>query len=474
MNKRGWMLTLLMAMGPVAHAQQKVGEVQHLQGMATAQQAGGSLRFMVKGDPVLAGDTLTTTDKGFAVVGLSDGSKITLRPATTFAIEKYSQVVGEESAVLRLFKGGLRAVSGLINRTKPGSMEFRTLTATVGIRGTSFDARLCAEDCRAEERTAEGRPPVATVPAADMVVARVVRLTGEATALQTGQAGQGGQTARRLVEGAPLYAGDEVKTNAGGVAVIGFRDQSRLALNPETAFRITGFSYKRPKQPDNIAIYLLKGGLRVFTGLIGKQDPKAMALQTRLSTIGVRGTGMDISCEGPCADSAAGDQAAPPVPGQGDGLFMVTWLGQTYFVVPAAELDVNLGTAGFVGGDRAARLLPAVPDFMSAFAAPRPDQMEIDWQRLFGAVGFSGGDGLYVFVRDGYVSLLSALGQTDLGIGETGYLGANGPPQRLEGVPRFLSDDPFPIPELFSASETRILQLFGATLGQPGQDICRL
>ena len=65
-------LCLLVSMG--AGAQQKAGEVQHLQGMATAQQAGGTVRFLVKGDTVLAGDTLTTTDKGFAVLALGDGS----------------------------------------------------------------------------------------------------------------------------------------------------------------------------------------------------------------------------------------------------------------------------------------------------------------------------------------------------------------------------------------------------------------
>ena len=459
-------LCLLVSMG--AGAQQKAGEVQHLQGMATAQQAGGTMRFLVKGDTVLAGDTLTTTDKGFAVLALGDGSKITLRPATTFAVESFAYETAQDGAVLRLLRGGMRAVTGLINRRNPGSVQIRTSTATIGIRGTSFDARICGDDCRQEENALAGRPnPPQPVPPADSVVARVVRLKGEASAVQAGK------PARKLQEGAPLYTGDEVRTSNDATAVLGFRDQSKLSLNPDTAFRITGFSYNRPKEPDSFAAYLLRGGLRVFTGLIGKGDPKAMSLSTRLSTIGIRGTGMDISCDGPCAEPPV-TMPVSPVPARTDGLFMVTWLGQTYFSGSCGDLDVNTGAGGFVGADCAARTLAAIPDFMLAFEAPRPDEVEVDWTKLFGATASTGADGLYVFVRDGAVSLITGLGQTDLGVGETGYAGADGQSRRLNPVPRFMSDDPFPIPEFFSQSERRILQLFGATLGQPGQEICRL
>ena len=464
----GLLLGLALLGGTAAQAQTRAGEVQHLQGMATAQQSNGAVRFLVKGDAILEGDTLTTTEKGFAVVQLGDGSKITLRPATVFAVERFAQDQANEGAVLRLFKGGMRAISGLINRRNPGAMEVRTSTATIGIRGTSFDARLCGDDCRLEDNAALSHSkPATAVPPADSVVARVVSVRGEAAAVQTGK------SPRRLVDGAPLYAGDEVKTAADGIAVIGFRDETRLSLNPETAFRITGFSYRNPNASDNIALQILRGGLRVFTGLIAKSDPKSMSLRTRLSTIGIRGTGMDISCEGPCAEDGP-DTPTSATPAQGEGLFMVTWLGLTYFGPPASDLDIPLGQAGFVGTARVARLLDGVPAFMLNFAAPRPDGLSIDWQQLFGAIPASGEDGLYVFVRDGAVSLRTGRGVSELGIGETGFLGADGLPRRLEGVPRFMSDDPFPIPELFSQPETRILQMFGTTLGQPGQEICRL
>ncbi len=471
------LLLCLFAAAPPAQAQTRAGEVQHLQGMATAQQAGGGLRFLVKGDAIAEGDIITTTEKGFAVLSFTDGGKITLRPSTSFAVEKYAHNGGSEFAVLRLLKGGLRAVTGLINKRNPGSLQFTTATATIGIRGTSFDARLCGEDCRQDERAAQGRPtPPLPVPPADSVVARVVKVSGEATALQTGKA------ARRLEDGAPLYAGDEIKTGPDGIAVLGFRDQSRLSLNPQTAFRINGFTYNRNREPDNFGLQLLRGGLRVFTGLIGKKEPKVVYIKTITSTVGIRGTGMDLSCEGPCADPSLEPLPAPatppvagaPGPDRNDGLFMRTWLGTTYFRVAAGDLDVNTDSTGFVGNDQTARILPATPEFMLNFAAPRPDQIEMDWINLFETQTSTGADGLYMFVRDGHVALSTPLGRSDYGVGETGFVGADGIPRRIEPAPRFISDDPFPIPETFTQSETRILQLFGATLGQPGQDICRL
>jgi len=453
-----------------ADAQQRAGEVAHLQGMATAQQPGAGMRFLGRGDPVLEGDVLTTTDKGFAVVTLADGTRFTLRPSTSFALERYSQTQGAESTVMRLFKGGMRMVSGLIGKRNPGGVELRVSTATIGIRGTSFDARICGEDCRQEGMAAAlpGDPGMRTAPTPP-IIARVVRSSGDVAASQPGQ------PARPLGVGAALYEGDDVRTGTGGVAVIGFRDQSKVSINPQTVMRIDGFAYNKPQTSDNVALSLLKGGLRVFTGLIGKNLPNAYTVRTRTSTIGIRGTGMDISCEGTCVDASLGEPPPPPPdpidPKKPDGLFMLTWEGGSYFLL--GPLDVPLDRVGFIGTDGIGRLLAGTPDFFNDFGSPRPDQVDVDWDNLFASVQPSGADGLYVVVRDGHVFLLDR-SRTDLGVDEAGFLGADGLSRRLAFIPGFLTRDPYPIPELFSGSERQIFQLFGVTLGQPGQEICRL
>ncbi len=467
--------SLVFALLPsIASAQQKAGEMTHLQGMATAQQPGSEFRFLGRGDAVLEGDVITTTDKGFAVVTLADGTKFTLRPATTFAIERFAHDQGTENALMRLFKGGMRVATGLIGKRNPGGMEVRTVVATIGIRGTSFDARICGEDCRQETPAAGSRSAQVTTGGAAVtqapVVARVVQANGEVSAALPGQA------RRALAGGAALYEGDDLRTGPGATAVIGFKDQSKLSLNPETVLRLDAYVYDRPQSADNVALALLKGGMRVFTGLIGKRQPAAVTVRTVVSTIGIRGTGMDISCEGPCADPSVGSGADAPIdpanPKAGDGLFLLTWDGGTYFAV--GPLDVPLDKAGFIGREGVARLLDPVPEFLKNMEAPRPDRVDVDWDNLFATVAPSGNDGLYVAVREGHVFLLSGNSRVDLGAGEAGYVGREGSAQRIEPTPGFMLDDPFPLPERFSQSEGQILQLFGVTLGRPGQEICRL
>jgi hypothetical protein len=111
---------------------------------------------------------------------------------------------------------------------------------------------------------------------------------------------------------------------------------------------------------------------------------------------------------------------------------------------------------------------------MSGFVSPRPDTVEVDWSALFGGTAYDGEDGLYTLVRDGYVFVDASGGHLDMGPGEASVVGADGTPRRLDPVPAFLLNDPFPTPEDFDASSSLVLQLFGATLGTPGQEMCEI
>lgn len=455
---------------PQALAQPAAGQVSHLQGMATAQQPNGGYRFLARGDTVLEGDVISTTDRGFAVVSLTDGTKFTLRPSTTIALDKFSTEQGSEAALMRLLRGGMRMVTGFVNKRNPAGFELRVKTATVGIRGTSFDARICGEDCR-QEGIAPQSPNRVVPGLTDVgpVVARLVQARGSITATQPGQ------PARVLSVGAALYQGDDLRTADDGVAVIGFRDRSKVAVNPGTVMRIDSYVYDRPQQANSFGLSLLKGGMRMVTGLIGRNDPRAFTVKTLTATIGIRGTGMDISCEGPCVDPSLGPTpagASTVEPGKGDGLFMATWEGTSYFFV--GPLDVSANQVGFIGNDGLGRILRTVPQFLNEQAAPRPDQVDVDWDSLFATIVPADADGIYVFVRDGHVYVTSGGSRVDLGVGEGGFVGADGRALRMSPVPGFLTGDPYPIPELFSQSERPVFQLFGITLGQPGQEICRL
>lgn len=468
-------LMLSMATGS-AMAQNRVGQVDFVQGMTTAQQGKNAVRFVANGDPLFEGDVVTTTDRGYAILSLADGTRVTLRPATTFVIDQFVQGGSDEKAQIRLLKGGLRAVTGAIGKRNPDAVRVATPVGNIGIRGTSFDARLCGDDCRKEQNQGRSRSSrAAVVPDPDTVIGRVVQITGKVSA------SRGTASARALDVGSPVLVGDRIVTERQSTAVIAFRDQSRVSIEPQSVFRVDAYSFGRPNTEDRSAMRLLKGGLRALSGQIGKNNPGGVSVTTTVAVIGIRGTGMDISCEGPCAEEAAPvREICQPVatrgrdPGCGDGLFLHTWLGRTFISNGNRELDVDTDRVGFTGSDRQARLLGDIPVFMRNFASPRPDQVDIAWDALFGLDFYRGESGLFTLVRDGFIFLDTKEGLLDLGPGEGGVVGDDFRPRRLNPVPFFMTDDPYPTPESFDPNDPVVLEIFGAMMGDPGQNFCAI
>ncbi len=54
----------------------------------------------------------------------------------------YAPNMEEYSMVIKLFKGTVSYLSGLIARLSPGATRFETPTASLGIRGTNFLAKV--------------------------------------------------------------------------------------------------------------------------------------------------------------------------------------------------------------------------------------------------------------------------------------------------------------------------------------------
>lgn len=120
------------------------GQVQHLSGTLHVQRADGSIRILSEKSQVLTGDIVSTERDSYAQIKMTDGGQITLRPNTQLRIEGYQFSEKEpekDNFVFALLKGGLRAVTGLIGkRVNRDAYKLRTATATVGIRGTDFNA----------------------------------------------------------------------------------------------------------------------------------------------------------------------------------------------------------------------------------------------------------------------------------------------------------------------------------------------
>ncbi|MBX2869197.1 MAG: FecR family protein [Acidiferrobacterales bacterium] len=151
MKKLLCVLVFLLLVPPQAFANTAIGNVLIAKGVVTASINNSGLRTLSKGSEVFLGETVSTASDSFVVLKMTDQSKLSLRPSSEITLEKFTQESGKEEALFDLIKGGLRAISGDIGKKRPEEFKVETSIATVGIRGTDFIVRLCAEDCSAEE-----------------------------------------------------------------------------------------------------------------------------------------------------------------------------------------------------------------------------------------------------------------------------------------------------------------------------------
>ncbi|AMC33163.1 FecR family protein [Janthinobacterium sp. B9-8] len=409
-----------------------VAEVASVQGAASAQGKNGGLKLIGRGSILNEGDEIITAPNSHAVLKFNDGGQITVRPDTRMKIDSFAfgQNGREDSMVLGLFKGGLRAVTGLISKQSANAAKIQTSSATIGIRGTDFDARLCAGDCAQEAKQAPTQQNKAVEVAA---AARVVSLSGKANVKNK----EG--VARMLAQGGAVYVGERVETAPDATVVLAFRDGGKVSLRSDTQMQIDRFEYKAEVPAEgNFGVSLFKGGLRALTGLIGKTKPDAVQYKTKSATIGIRGTGVDFECTAACAD--------PELPGM-DGFGAYVWEG-SITVTPISGPIQQLNPGETVLIKISGILRPSVPPTsLGNMPAPRPDTIPVDLKLLFGqAEGNNEMPGLYVHVRDGNVSLTDNTSQQVLFLGkdETGFSNKNSP-IRLRELPVFIEFDKTPI-----------------------------
>ncbi|MBL0394188.1 FecR domain-containing protein [Ramlibacter monticola] len=342
-----------------------------------------------------------------------------------------------------MVRGGFRAVTGLISKGSPDAARIQTQTATIGIRGTDFDARLCARDCGAESAQIQD----SARPNAVQASAKVVSAQGEVSAVD------GAGERRRLVEGGSVYPGEVVETARGSQAVLAFRDESRVTLGSQTRFRLDNFVYDDQNPADGrFLASILRGSVRALTGLIGRANNRNVGFGTATATIGIRGTGFDVVCTGPCAGELASF-------GPADGLTVWTWLG-TVSVTPQGQTALQVLQAGqglFISPAGTVQPVTTQPPMEGA----RPDQVIVP-PKLFAMAGVSDAEeGLFVFVRDGHIEIASAREVLHLGKGEAGFAGANGETLRPETVPKFIEFDRMPLPTARNPMLTSVLNESG-------------
>lgn len=158
---------------------------------------------------------------------------------------------------------------------------------------------------------------------------------------------------RILSQGSKFWSGEIILTETDSAASIRFADGAKLALRASSRLVVDRYDYSAPKpEEDNVAMRLLKGGMRTVTGLAGKRSPANYRNQTMVATVGIRGTDYALLM---CAEADAActrlqlpasfrtDKGQPP-----PGLYLSVFEGAIYAANNAGSTDFSSGKHGYV------------------------------------------------------------------------------------------------------------------------------
>lgn len=142
MIRSHWLTGCLLACAVQAvHAAepQPVGMVKTSKGLVSIERSGQRQAAPV-GAAVFAGDRLRTGEASTVGVTLKDSTLLSTGPNSLLVIDKFEfdQTTHEGALGASLRKGTLAVVSGKLAKQAPESVEFRTPSAILGVRGTEF------------------------------------------------------------------------------------------------------------------------------------------------------------------------------------------------------------------------------------------------------------------------------------------------------------------------------------------------
>jgi hypothetical protein len=94
-----------------------------------------------------------------------------------------------------------------------------------------------------------------------------------------------------VARGQTLPNNATVVTGPQSYAVLKFEDGTAVLLKENTSFQVQNYTYNAKAPENSNAIFnLLRGGLRMVTGLVTSRNRDALKVGTPLATIGIRGT----------------------------------------------------------------------------------------------------------------------------------------------------------------------------------------
>jgi hypothetical protein len=91
-----------------------------------------------------------------------------------------------------------------------------------------------------------------------------------------------------------ILVGETIATEAKSETMVKMADESTILVRPNSRFQLTEYKYEKASTDSSI-VTLLRGTMRMVTGLIGKRRPTNVRVDTLTATIGVRGTDFEVA-----------------------------------------------------------------------------------------------------------------------------------------------------------------------------------
>jgi hypothetical protein len=468
-----WTVGVLFSAGLLAGSAQAapedVGDVQFARG-SVAANANGSIRILNQGSDIYLDDNLQTGERSFAVLDFDQGDRMTVRPNSNVTIAS--------PIPIKLHKGGIKA-SNTGKGDKPLKINVGDITIKTEL--ASFAVSVCNEDCAKAEREQQVKAESLA-----SVIARVTEVEGSVTAIGNKQDAK----PRKLKVGSPIYRLDRLTSEPDSYALLVFRDKGKLTVQQNTVLDIANYHFNDPAQEDAANYSLVKGGLRVLTGAIGRDNKMAFSVTTPVATMGIRGTGFDLLCQGDCVgDTPNQNQGFEKITiGDAEGLYATVWQTAIYQQNEAGSFDLLEGESSYIANLKAKPVpMPVPPPAMQDNPSPRPDKdddatdgdidtaeldvepgdEDLEESTLFATEHVDGTPvGVYVTVYEGDVDLTNGDKTVNIGTKETGYveieftddgsISGTSDPIRLEEMISFEVEDGYPLPGDFDAGEAQV------------------
>ncbi|MFP4465316.1 MAG: FecR domain-containing protein [Alphaproteobacteria bacterium] len=115
-------------------------------------------------------------------------------------------------------------------------------------------------------------------------VGAVQEITGEAQIIRTDG------TVETIGIGTPIYQGDIIETQESGAVNIMFVDETTFAVSEDARLSIDEYVFDPATQAGTTNFSVLKGMFVFTSGLIGREDPDDVRIDTPSGSIGIRGT----------------------------------------------------------------------------------------------------------------------------------------------------------------------------------------